>query len=317
MTTSPPTDDALRQQLLARLDGVARLARGSRLQRLWAAPARYLSGMWWRYVGFRWTGYGRVVSARTFFDASMQVVLPAGMDLYLLGAKTHDSELRLARFLVRHLPQGATVVDVGAHFGYFTLLAARLVGPGGRVHAFEASPATFEVLRANVQDWHRVHAEHMACSDAAGKVAFYEFPAAWSEYNTLRPEQYARANWRGKVQARRVEVPAMPLDAVVDDRPVALVKIDVEGAEPQVVAGMQRILARHQPVVVMEFQADEAVNAPHRQAADRLGAVGYRPFLIDPSGALVPAPQPLHEAVARTGLESDNVVWVMGGGFEG
>ncbi len=310
MTISRPIDDARRTALLARLEGVEVLARAGRWQRLRAVPGRYLRGMWWRHAGFRWTGRGRVVEARAFFDAPMQVVLPAGMDLYLLGAKTHDSELRLARYLIRHLPKGAAVADVGAHFGYFTLLAAHLVEREGRVFAFEASPATFAVLRANVEHWPQVRARHMACSDKAGEVAFYEFPVAWSEYNTLRPEQYARASWSSKVRPRRVVVPALTLDDALADQPVALVKIDVEGAEARVVKGMQGLLARYRPVVVMEYQADEALNAPHRTAARLLEAAGYRPCFIDANGALVAVDAPLHQAVARTGLESENVVWV-------
>lgn len=310
MTNFRPIDDTRRTALLARLDRVAALARAGRWQRLRAVPGRYLRGMWWRYAGFRWTGRGRLVEADTFFGAPMHVLLPAGMDLYLLGAKTHDSELRLARYLIRHLPQGATVADVGAHFGYFTLLAAQLAGTQGQVYAFEASPATFEVLRVNVEGWAQVRAVHMACSDAAGEVAFYEFPVAWSEYNTLRPEQYARASWSSKVRPKRVVVPAMRLDDVLGDHSVALVKIDVEGAEGRVVEGMKGMLARHRPVVVMEFQADESVNAPHRAAAHLLEAAGYRPHLIDEAGALRPIAEPLPQVVARTGLESDNVVWV-------
>ncbi len=310
MTISRPIDDARRTALLARLGRVEELARAGRWQRLRAVPSRYLRGMWWRHAGFRWTGRGRLVEADTFFGAPMHVMLPAGMDLYLLGAKTHDSELRLARYLIRHLPKGAAVADVGAHFGYFTLLAAHLVGSEGRVFAFEAGPATFEVLRTNVEREAQVRALHMACSDKAGEVAFYEFPVAWSEYNTLRPEQYARASWSSKVRPRRVVVPAMPLDDALNDQSIALVKIDVEGAEARVVKGMQGLLVRHQPVVVMEYQADEAVNAPHRTAARLLEEAGYRPCFIDARGALVPVEQPLHEAVARTGLESDNVAWV-------
>ncbi len=310
--SKPLSPDSLpRPALLERLDAVARLAQGRRWHRLRAVPRRYLSGMWWRHVHYRLKGQGRVMRAHTFFGMSMRVRLPAGMDVYLLGAKTHDSELRLARYLIRHLPQGATALDVGAHYGFFALLMGVLVGWDGRVHAFEASPATFAILQSNAAGCGSVQAHHLACSDAAGELSFYEFPVAYSEYNTLHPEQYERAPWRAAVRPVCVSVPALPLDAFLDseERP-ALVKIDVEGAEARVVAGMRGLLERHRPVVVMEFQSEAHLNDPHKRAAALLAEKGYRPFRIDVQGHLVPLrTDEVAHAVARSGLESDNIAW--------
>lgn len=309
MSESLSSEPLHRRAMIEQLDAVARLARGRRWHRVRAAPRRYLSGMWWRHVHYRLMGRGRMVQAHTFFGMPMQVVLPAGMDVYLLGAKTHDSELRLARYLIRHLPRGAAALDVGAHYGFFALLMGVLVGAAGRVHAFEASPTAFSVLRSNAGRCSPVRAHHLACSDEAGQVSFYEFPIAYSEYNTLQPEQYERAPWRVAVSPVRLWVPAEPLDAFLDsDEQPALVKIDVEGAEARVVAGMCGLLECHKPVVVMEFQSEAYLNEPHQRAAALLAAKGYRPFRIDAQGGLVPLSDVVR-AVVQSGLESDNVVW--------
>ena len=71
---------------------------------------------------------------------------------------------------------GMTVVEVGANVGYFTLLAAELVGPRGRVHAFEPDPELFELLRDNVEvnafD-HRVTLHRRAVADFHGEARFH------------------------------------------------------------------------------------------------------------------------------------------------
>lgn len=61
-----------------------------------------------------------------------------------------DFELEVAEFLTRFLEPGMVCVDVGAHIGVFTLLAAERVGPSGQVHAFEPGPSEFEQLKGNV-----------------------------------------------------------------------------------------------------------------------------------------------------------------------
>ncbi len=309
--------DEQRSHLLAQLAEVERLARASRWRRLWAAPKRYVCGMWWRWVGYRLMHRGQLVDTRTFFGAPMLVMLPAGMDLFLLGAKTHDSEIRLARLLVNHLPKGTTVLDVGAHYGYFSLLSAHLVGQQGQVHAFEASPSTFELLQANKGKgvWPQLHVHHLACADRRAKVAFYEFPVAFSEYNTLRPEQYARAEWRGPIRPQRVVVPAIALDewAAACGCVPQWVKIDVEGAELQVIQGMRRLLEEAEPIIVMEFQSEMTQNGVHRQATALLCAQGYCPYLIDEHGRCVPIGGDVAQAVQHSGLVSENVVFLPSG----
>lgn len=75
----------------------------------------------------------------------MNIALPASTDIYLTGGKSHDSEIRLAKFLIKNLNQGDNFVDIGAHYGYFTLLGAHLVGKGGRVF-FEPGKSTYSLL---------------------------------------------------------------------------------------------------------------------------------------------------------------------------
>src|SRR5690606_8834209 len=130
------------------VDRVERLARTSIRGRLAARPWRYLSALGYRKLVHPIFRAGWKVSTSTFFGARMQLLLPAATDVYLTGGKTHDSEIRLSRFLINRLKPGDSFVDVGAHFGFFTLLAAHLAGSDGRVWAFEAAPRNFHILEA-------------------------------------------------------------------------------------------------------------------------------------------------------------------------
>lgn len=74
--------------------------------------------------------------------------------------------------MAERLKPGDVFVDVGANIGYFSLLASKLVGPGGRVVAIEASPEVFDLLRRNLElnKAHNVRAVNVAISDREGSL---------------------------------------------------------------------------------------------------------------------------------------------------
>jgi FkbM family methyltransferase len=142
----------------------------------------------------------------------MEVVLPSATEIFLFGAKTHDSEIRLARFLMKNLQAGDTFCDVGAHFGYFTLLASKLVGTTGKVVSFEASRSTFSILEKNTATAANVTALHKAASDEDKTLVFHEFPALYSEYNSLVLPEKKQAAWMINNPSQPLEVQGQRLD---------------------------------------------------------------------------------------------------------
>ncbi len=301
-----------RAELEAKLTRVAQLAQASRWRRLWHTPGRYAYALGFREWVYPRTHRARPALATTFFGLPMRVLLPAGTDLFLLGAKTHASELQLARVLLRWLRPGATFVDVGAHFGYFTLLAARLVGPAGRVVAFEAAHGTHAVLAHNTRAQSTVLALHQALSDAPGTVSFFEFPVLYGEFNALNVDQYRHEPWYAQAQPTETHVAATTLDAVAEHLGLvpAVIKIDVEGAEDQVLHGARRTLGGAQsPLVVMEYLAPDRANASHRRAAAQLVALGYQPHAADDAGQLSPCAD-LEAHLKALGEDSTNFYFV-------
>jgi glycogen synthase len=151
-------------------------------------------------------------------------------------------------FLMRRLEPGMTVVDVGANIGLHTILMASWVGPEGRVIAYEPNPDVAGLLRENVAlNWFndRVSVRELAASDRAGALRFHVTERFMGNSSLLEHgESYFRE--APMDSTRTIEVQAEPLDALADSLPRAidLVKIDAEGGEPLVLAGMARALDR-------------------------------------------------------------------------
>jgi FkbM family methyltransferase len=129
---------------------------------------------------------------------------------------------------------GGTVVDVGANVGLHALRLARRVEPGGRIYAVEPAPDNLAYLRENLRRnrVENVEVLELAASDQRGTRRFFlqERPTHHGFYE--RPE--------GRGQA--IEVVTAPLDDRIEG-PVDLVKIDTEGAEIEVLRGLERTLA--------------------------------------------------------------------------
>ena len=297
--------------LFQKLAAAERLAQGSRWQRLLNAPGKYLFAMGFRELFYARSHRARPAQVTTFFGLPMQVMLPAGTDLYLLGAKSHDSEVRLARLLMRHLKPGDTFIDVGGHFGYFTLLASRLVGPAGRVVAFEASRNTYAVLVENVRQQPNVTAYHLALSDQHETISFFEFPVLYNEFNSMDVDQFRNEKWFAKFPPQRIDVLATRLDDVVerDNLQPAIIKIDVEGAELKVIRGAAGTLRHQRPLVVMEYLAPDRHNTAHRQAAALLNELGYASYAPAPDGQLDPCAD-LDAYLVQYDIESANFVFL-------
>lgn len=296
-------------ELFSKLKKIEALAEGGKLRRLLHEPLRYLSAIgYWRLV-YPLRKRGRFAKARTFFGETMQVVLPSATEIYLWGAKTHDSELRLAKFLMKNLRSGDVFVDVGAHFGYFTLLASKLVGEAGWVHAFEASRSTFGILQKNTARQANITLHHRAASDSEAVLTFHEFPALFSEYNSLVLPEGQQAGWMKKNPATRIEVPGVRLADFFRNENVEpkIVKIDVEGAEPQVLQGMEHFLENHSPTLVMEYLMGSSQSQAHRWAVIFAQQFGYQVFTIQHDGGLKRC-HDVEKYMVKAGLNSENVV---------
>jgi FkbM family methyltransferase len=149
------------------------------------------------------------------------------------------------RALQQLLKPGMTFVDIGSNKGDFALLAAKVMEDRGRVLAFEPVPDNLHWLRKSValNGYESVEIVEIALSDANGRVPIYLGP--WSGWHSLLPV----ASESGET----IEVTARTLDSFMaeqEDPRVDVIKIDVEGAEMQVLHGAARTLAEARPLTV-------------------------------------------------------------------
>jgi FkbM family methyltransferase len=165
-------------------------------------------------------------------------------------------EKPMERLIRRMLPAGAHFVDGGAYAGYFTTLAGRLVGAGGRVDAFEPVPETFSRLAGNVernQMGDRVRLHHAALLDVAGQVPIHQ--GHQREAGPAAASLFARGG-------NTTLVPAVRMDQVLAGTAPTLIKLDVEGSEAAAIRGMTGLLQHDwPPAILMEYNPRALVAA--------------------------------------------------------
>lgn len=152
------------------------------------------------------------------------------------------------------LRPGMCFVDVGANEGIFTLLAARLVGDSGAVHAFEPSPREAMRLADNValNGLANVHMHRAALGNAHGTAVLHVSDVEHPGHNTLGGFVY-----RESKQTDSIDVPVLTLDEVANQEGLErldVLKIDVEGSETAVLQGARNVLQKFRPALLTEAQ---------------------------------------------------------------
>ncbi len=163
---------------------------------------------------------------------------------------SHEPAIQAA--LVRMVGDGEVVYDVGAHAGFFAVLAQREAGALGRVVAFEANPDVAERLRRNLELNRGAVARVVArpVADESGAVVLVPGPAP--QEDSLRPSP---SKMRTDARRRSLELEAVTLDEIVDagERLPDVIKIDVEGAELAVLRGARETIVSARPRIVCEL----------------------------------------------------------------
>jgi FkbM family methyltransferase len=202
----------------------------------------------------------------------------------LLGGKYEQGTKQL---LERLIQKGNTIVDVGAHVGYYALLFARWAGPQGRVFAFEPGPDNYALLRKNVElnGCTNVACIPKAVSDRSAIVQLFVSSQGNDRHSLFE-------NTRSVVHESSCEVSAVSLDQFLEDEGwprVDLVKMDVEGAEPLVLEGMRETVHRFPGLKLVVELAPEVLRSGGRNPVaflGRLWALGFRISSIEDGGGL-------------------------------
>jgi FkbM family methyltransferase len=257
-----------------RLLSIERLRRRNPLVRALLAPGR-----WWMRRGsvgvFGGLGDGLRLSMRHIPVSHAHAgAFPRG----LLEVSVQEAMRRL-------LGPGDVFYDVGANVGFFALVGARQVGPEGAAYAFEPVPENIAAIResAALNGLANLEVIESAVGRAAGhdRLLLVE-DLSWSHLESLGPHPRTRAT---------VEIEVVAIDDLVASgriRPPNLVKIDVEGAEIDVLEGMRKTISEHQPAIVCELHGTAA------RFVETMDALGYATANLEGKQSLLEAPPSVH-----------------------
>jgi FkbM family methyltransferase len=243
------------------------------MRRLLIAIGSRLPASLLRRVGaWRWTGplAGKLIASSSDWIRRHDVIIShgvaAGLRFNAAGANAGyalGTTEPLVQEAVRTMVKPRDVLyDIGANVGFFTVLAARLVGPAGGVVAFEPLPETAKAARRNADLNGFAHVTVLAL--AVGRRA----GAAKLE---LREESTWARLANESTTGPTVDVEVVAIDDLVDAgrvRPPNFVKIDVEGAELDVIEGMRRTIIAHRPVILCEMHGTNAAFASLMESLD-------------------------------------------------
>jgi FkbM family methyltransferase len=187
--------------------------------------------------------------AKCEIDGHIMYLPPDDIGVFLLGGYEPGTTSKFNEIL----RSGDVVVDIGAHIGYYTLLAARIVGPQGRVFAFEPEPSNYGLLLRNIEanKYQNVTAIRKAVSDRDGHSTLF---IAGPSTHSLVPKPDALST------DRTIEIETVTLDSHFSqddvkelESRISLVKIDVEGAEMMVISGMRRVMKSPRFAMICEY----------------------------------------------------------------
>lgn len=190
------------------------------------------------------------------------------------------------RYLEKVIASDSICIDVGANIGYFAMLMAKIASKG-KVYAFEPIPLNASLLRASAElnGFVNVQIIQSAVGAAEGEADLAQ--SSDSAYSSIR-------DTKRKPIERVIRVPMVTLDKFAEDHivdPIAVLKVDVEGAEDLVLCGSHRLLSdpMRRPRRVMIELSDENLTVYETHTFDivnKMRSIGYTPFFVDKNGEL-------------------------------
>lgn len=242
----------------------------------------------------RGRGYEAAVPAR--YGGSFRLDLDDWVSFQIFAYGCYEENE--TRFLLDILRPGMIVLDIGAHVGYYTILAGLRVSPGGAVHAFEPMASSYSRLLENVtlNQLDNVTANHCAVSDRAERATLWVGDPLNTGMSGLSRDE--------GLSGRKEEVRAVTIDGYLDGlriRRVDVVKIDIQGAEHAALVGMKQTLRSNEQVQVLAEVDPHLLGLSGTSAPalfQTLRTLGFRAYRIGRFG-IRPIPE---SAVSREAL---------------
>jgi FkbM family methyltransferase len=265
----------LSQDLWAAYVESAKVTSGSRLLRSLRSPVKTLLPPIMRRLGIK-----RKLDVQTIWGGVFTGVLPEAVTSEIW--RSGSFELPVGLSIMKFLPAGGSYLDVGAHFGYFSLLGSHLAGADGKVLSVEATPSTFQSLKYNIENnaaFKNVALVQGAAYSERKVLEFRDFGVVASSLNSAFAARDSQNIIKSAGEA--VKVQAHTVDDILmlnrfDTLDVA--KIDAESSEMQVLLGMKQTLKTIRPVIIMEVGDTDPEGTSTEKLLSYLDEYGYQPY---------------------------------------
>lgn len=269
--------EALKLKILSRYE-LYKL-QSSRLRRLLKDPVRTFTYYVMQYIAYI---KPYKVHKKTLWGDTMSYYLPEGGMVYYYGF----FEANLSNFFVNFLEEGDTFFDIGAHVGYYSVLASRLVGNSGKVIGFEPTPRTFTSLLENTKGKNNVEVYNNAVLNEEKEITFFDYGPKYSAFNSFKKRESDAIFFKNKVESFKVKT--ISIDSFCKKKILSptFIKIDAEGSEYLILEEMSYVLDNSRPVVTVEVSNDGDLLENSLKSVKILQNKGYACYEITLEGKL-------------------------------
>ena len=213
------------------------------------------------------SGFNSLIKGKEGFILCNKNDVYIGRSVYKYG-EFSDHEVKLFEKLCQ---PGDVIVDAGANIGTHTLAFSRLVGPKGKVYAYEPQKIVFQTLTANIalNSITNVETKNLALGESEGYVYIPEIN--YEQTSNFGGIEVNKFNQGAKIEK-------VTLDSLVDITRLDFIKIDVEGMEHDVITGAKRLIEKFKPILYVEnYRFDKS-----KQLIELIMSFGYRIFWHGP-----------------------------------
>ncbi|MCK4377377.1 MAG: FkbM family methyltransferase [Actinomycetia bacterium] len=261
--------------LIESLKRAVSIFKATRAQKLKKVPVRLIYSKILELIS-RWLDKPFKVKAKTFWGEEMFLIIPEVVSLRIYRYGFHEENL--TKMILEYLKPGMTFFDIGAHIGYFTMLASYIVGEKSMVHSFEPTPNTYEVLIQNIKR-KNVITNNCAVFSKETFIRFNDYGSKYSAFNTFKKARLDESILKN-LNPISVKVKTVTLDKYVKMEKCKpdFIKIDVENAELEVLQGAKDTIKEFHPIISIEV-GDFDLNDKHSsECISLLNNYGYQAY---------------------------------------
>lgn len=220
------------------------------------------------------------VKARTFWGGEMHVILPEAVSTHIWRYGYFERDV--CEYMLRFLEKGMTFIDIGSHFGFFSLFGSHLVGKEGHVLSLEPIPNTYTMLQKNITShgkYHNIETHNCAAYSIDTDLKLSDYGLVHSAFNSAFGYRGTGAYAIDKIE---VTAEARRIDDFLkrkEIKSVHLIKIDAESSEMHILKGMIKTLEIFKPSIIIEvgdFGVDNT--SPSKELVTFLRGMDYSPY---------------------------------------